>query len=86
MYQIIISKKVEKFLDQLNNVEYKRILNRIEKLQENPMHYLELKGDTWVEKAGRSGYRIAVEIKEQEKIVEIIFIQKRSKFYEQFNV
>ena len=86
-YKAYLTDDVEKFLSKLSASEEERIRKRIEKLEtENPYHYLERKGDTWVLKVGRSGYRVAVDMDDEQKKAKILYIQKRSKFYQEYEV
>jgi mRNA-degrading endonuclease RelE of RelBE toxin-antitoxin system len=86
-YKVHLADDAEKFLSKLSTSEEERIRKRIEKLEtENPYHYLERKGDTWVLKVGRSGYRVAVDMDDKQKKAKISYIQKRSKFYQEYEV
>ena len=40
MYQVILAKNVEKYLDKLNSKDRERIINSLEKLRIRPEHYL----------------------------------------------
>lgn len=86
-YKVYLANDVEKFLAKLSASEEDRIRKRIEKLEsDNPYHYLERKGDSWILKVGSSGYRVAVDVDDGEKKIKILYIQKRGKFYKEYNV
>ena len=86
-YKVYLANDVEKFLSKLNVFEEERIRKRIDKLEtEDPYHYLERKGDTWVLKIGRAGYRVAVDPDDEKKNIKVLYIQKRSKFYKEYDV
>lgn len=86
-YKVYLADDVEKFLSKLSASEEERIRKRIDKLEsENPYHYLERKGDTWILKVGRSGYRVAVDVYENEKKIKILYIQRRGKFYKEYDI
>ena len=86
-YKAYLTNDVDKFLSKLSSSEEERIRKRIEKLEtEDPYHYLERKWDTLVLKVGRSGYRVAVDVIEAKKKVKILYIQKRSRFYKEYDV
>jgi len=85
-YAILLAEDVEKFLAKVGAGEEERITKRLEKLKGNPYHYLERKGDTWIMKVGSKGYRIAVDVDDQKQEIRVLFVQKRSRFYREFDV
>ena len=84
-YQVLIAESVEKYLDKLDPFERQRIINRLKKLQENPETAGEPRGKFWILKVGRSGYRLAYRIMDEEKVVRITAIaQRKSWEYDKF--
>ena len=70
-YQVLIAESVDKFLEKLDEFEREKIIKRLEKLRESPEIIGENRGKFWILKVGRSGYRLAYSILEQEKTVRV---------------
>lgn len=84
-YQVLVAESVEKFLDKLDPFERDKIINRLKKLQENPESIGEPRGKFWILKVGRSGYRMAYRIVDEEKVVRVTAITKRKSWeYDRF--
>ena len=84
-YQVLIAESVEKALDKLDPFERQKIINRLKMLQENPESVGEPRGKFWILKVGRSGYRVAYRIVDEEKVVRITAIEKRKSWkYDRF--
>ena len=77
-YKIIIAKSVDEFIEKLPENEKERINKRIKKLEIDPRQFSEFRGDFWLLKVGRGGYRISYEFSEVEKLVKILAIEKRA--------
>lgn len=84
-YNVIVSDEVIGFIDRLGKAERERIMKRLRLLKENPQSAGEPRGKFWILKVGRSGYRIAFHIDENEKTVTVSAIEKRkSSDYKEF--
>jgi len=77
-YKIYLSREAEKFLSRLGRGEEEKIIKRIEKLGEDPEHFGEFRGNFWVLKIGKTGYRVSYRFSKEEKIVKIGAIERRS--------
>lgn len=87
MYEVHTSEWTEKFLDKLDDHIRDRIENRLKKLKENPIPTdSKLIGrNEWGEKIFRyriGDFRALYKIKEQEKAVLIVKIDKRPRVYD----
>ncbi len=84
MYEILIADNVVSFMDKLDKNEKERIIKRLELLKSNPKSVGEPRGKFWILKVGRSGYRLAFRVIEEENIVRVTAIEKRKsdKYYE----
>ena len=76
-YKIIIARSVNDFIENFPIKEKEKINNRIKKLEIDPEHFGERRGNFWLLKVGRSGYRIAYEFSKSDRIVKILAIEKR---------
>ena len=84
-YHVLIAESVEKFLDKLDSFERQKIINRLKMLQEPPESIGEPRGKFWILKVGRSGYRLAYRIMDEEKAVRVTAIEKRKSWrYDKF--
>ena len=85
MYEIQYSTKSKKFLKNLNKNIIKRILNRIERLRENPIpsdsKFIGRENNEKIFRYRIGDYRALYKIKESQKVVLITKIDKRSKIY-----
>ncbi len=85
-YQILIAESVEKYLDKLDPFEREKIIKKLKQLQESPETVGEPRGKFWILKVGSSGYRLAYRIMDDEQVVRVTAIEKKSwkynKFYE----
>ncbi len=82
MYEIIFRNPAKRFLKNLNIDSQKRVLNKIEKLINNPKIGKPLTGNLkgfW--RLRQDNYRIIYKIKEQELIIYIINIGDRERIY-----
>ena len=86
VYSISLSKEAEEYLSKLDTAEEQKIIKRLELLKDNPFHFLERKGNSWVLKVGQAGYRLAIDVDKNKKEIEVLFIQRRSKFYQEYDV
>ena len=85
MYKIVLSKSSEKFIKNSEKILLSRILNKIEKLKENPFpsDCKRVEGQTGKVFRVRIGdYRILYEILQKEVIIQIIKIDKREGVYD----
>ena len=81
MYEIILAKNVEKYLDKLNSKDRERILNSLEKLRIRPSAYLvRLVGEkTYKFRVGN--YRLIIDLNNNELIVLVVNIGHRKNIY-----
>ncbi|MEA3515233.1 MAG: type II toxin-antitoxin system RelE/ParE family toxin [Nanoarchaeota archaeon] len=81
MYEIIISKKVERFLDKLNSKERERIIFALEKLRIRPEAYLKrLVGETSY-KFRVGNYRLIIDLNKNYLQVLVVKIGHRKNIY-----
>ena len=81
MYEIILAKKVEKFLDKLDSKDRERIILAIEKLRIRPDAYLKrLVGDKSY-KFRVGDYRLIVDLEKGKLLVLVIDIGHRKNIY-----
>lgn len=81
MYEIIISKKVERFLDKLNSKERERIIFALEKLRIRPEAYLKrLVGETSY-KFRVGNYRLIIDLNKNYLQVLVVKIGHRKNRY-----
>jgi mRNA-degrading endonuclease RelE of RelBE toxin-antitoxin system len=76
-YEVKISPRVSKFLQNVSGEDHQRIVGRLEKLGDRPRHFGELRGDFWIIYIGKSGYRASYNIDEENNLVEVHNIEKR---------
>ena len=81
MYEIILAKNVEKYLDKLNSEDRKRIINSLEKLKIRPSAYLvRLVGEkTYKFRVGN--YRLIIDLDNNKLIVLVVDIGHRRNIY-----
>lgn len=77
-YKVLISESVDKYIEKLDSGEREKIIKRLKMLRENPHSIGEPRGSFWILKVGASGYRIAYQVHEKEKIVHVTAIEQRS--------
>lgn len=81
VYEIIISKRVEKFLDKLNSQDRERIILSLDKLRIRPEAYLKrLVGDKSY-KFRLGDYRLIVDLEKDKLLVLVVEIGHRKKVY-----
>lgn len=76
-YEVLLAESVIEYLDKLDKGERERIIKRLRLLEENPHSAGEPRGKFWVLKVGRTGYRLAFRIIENESVVRVTAIEKR---------
>jgi len=81
MYEIILSRNVEKYLDKLNSKDRERIINSLEKLRIRPEHFLvRLVGEkSYKFRVGE--YRLIVDLNKNQLLVLVIKIGHRKNIY-----
>ncbi len=77
-YQVLIADTAAEYIDGLDKGEREKIMKRLALLEENPQSVGEPRGTFWILKVGRSNYRLAFRVIEEEKIVRVTAIEKRS--------
>ena len=81
MYEIILAKSVEKYLDKLNSKDRERILNSLDKLRIRPEHFLvRLVGEKNY-KFRVGNYRLIVDLDDGQLVVLVIKIGHRKNIY-----
>ncbi len=81
MYEIILSKRVEKFLDKMDSQERERIILSLDKLRIRPASYLKrLVGDTSY-KFRVGNYRRIVDLAHDKLLVLVIDVGHRKDIY-----
>lgn len=81
VYEIILSKRVEKFLDKLNSRDRERIILSLDKLRIRPEAYLKrLVGDKSY-KFRVGDYRLIVDLEKDKLLVLVIDIGRRKNIY-----
>ena len=81
MYEIILAKNVEKYLDKLNSKDRERIINSLDKLRIRPEHFLvRLVGDKSY-KFRVGDYRLIIDLNEDKLIVLVVEIGHRRNIY-----
>ncbi len=81
MYEIILAKNVEKYLDKLNPEDRERILNSLEKLRIRPSAYLVRLVGEKTYKFRVEDYRLIIDLNNNELIVLVIKIGHRRNIY-----
>ncbi len=81
MYEIILAKSVEKYLDKLNPDDRERIINSLERLKIRPEHYLvRLVGEkSYKFRVGK--YRVIVDLDKSQLLVLVIKIGHKKNIY-----
>jgi len=84
-YQVIIPKPVQKQLDDLHDDIFKRAIEKLDGLKENPrpIGCIKLKGFKNEYRIRIGDYRIRYEINDQEKIVLMLHCKHRRDIYKQ---
>ena len=81
MYEIILAKNVEKYLDKLNPKDRERIINSLDKIKIRPEAYLiRLVGETSY-KFRVGDYRLIIDLNKNELLVLVIDIGHRKNIY-----
>lgn len=84
-YRVVLADSVISYLDELGRSERDKIIKRINLLENNPKSVGEPRGKFWILKVGRSGYRLAFQLLENDKIIQVASIEKRkSRRYGEF--
>lgn len=83
MYEVIISKKSEKFLDKLNSKDRQRIINAFKKLRIRPQAYIERLVDSKLYKFRIGEYRAFIDIYNDKLIILVIKIGHRKNIYKE---
>ncbi len=81
MYEIIITKKVEKFLDKLNSKERERIIFALEKLRIRPEAYLKRLVGEKSYKFRVGNYRLIIDLNKNYLQVLVVKIGHRKNIY-----
>ena len=81
-FSIRWDKKAVDFLRNLDRKTAVRIINKIEKVAENPIHYLEPLRGINAYKVRVGDYRIVVDINKKERTIDVLFIGHRKNIYE----
>jgi len=81
MYEIILSKSVEKFLDKLNNKDKERIILALEKLRIRPESYLTRLVGEKSYKFRIGDYRLIIDLNKNQLQVLIVKIGHRRNIY-----
>jgi len=83
MFSIKYSNQAKKFLKKVDNILTKRLLNRIEKLRDEPISQDTKRVEaTKLFRVRVGNYRILYEIDYKENLIGIVKIDKRSKVYD----
>ncbi len=79
-YSIRLSSKAQKFLDRLNKKMSLRIIEKMEKIKENPFHYLEhYEGEGYKLRIGNC--RALIDVDFENKILLVRILDKRGRIY-----
>ncbi len=81
MYDIILSKRVKKFLDKLNSKDRERIIYSLEKLSIRPRSYLKRLVGEKSYKFRVGDYRIIVDLEKDKLLILVIDIGHRKNIY-----
>ena len=81
MYDIIISKRVEKFLDKLDSQDKERIILSLEKLRIRPEAYIKRLVGEKSYKFRVGDYRLIVDLEKDKLLVLVIDVGHRKKIY-----
>ena len=81
MYEIIISKRVEKFLDKLNDKERERIILALERLRIRPESYLTRLVGEKSYKFRVGDYRLIIDLEKNQLAVLVVKIGHRKNIY-----
>lgn len=84
MYQLIVDKKVAKFIDKLDKPTRKRILNAFLELKDNPYttsHVKKLQGHDHYYRKRVGDYRIIYSVQNNKLIVSILKVDSRGGAY-----
>jgi len=80
-YFIRWDKKAVDFLRKLDRKIAMRIINKMDKVAENPIHYLEPLKEINAYKVRVGGYRIIVDINHEKRLIDVLFIGHRRNIY-----
>jgi mRNA interferase RelE/StbE len=81
MYEIIISKRVEKFLDKLNKKDQERIIISLEKLRIRPKAYLKKLVGEKSFKFRVGDFRLIVDVEYDQLLILVVDIGHRKNIY-----
>ena len=73
-------------LQKLPHIIANRIVEKIEHIKGFPEHFLERLEDTDFFKLRVGKYRVLIDWKKEENLLDILYIEKRSKIYERFRL
>jgi len=80
-FQLVWDKKSKDFLKKINKDDAQRIIKKLNKIIENPRHYLDTLVDISAYKLRLGSYRIIVDLDEKNKILNVLFIGLRKNIY-----
>ncbi|HEC92190.1 MAG TPA: type II toxin-antitoxin system RelE/ParE family toxin [Candidatus Atribacteria bacterium] len=80
-YCIRWDKKAVDFLRKLDRKIAMRIINKMDKVAENPIHYLEPLKEINAYKVRVGEYRIIVDINHEKRVIDVLFIGHRRNIY-----
>jgi len=83
-FEIVWSDRAIEQTHKFNKSIAKRIIIKIQGIKEYPEHFLETLENTKFFKLRVGKYRVIVDLKKNEEIIKIIYIEKRSKIYKRF--
>lgn len=81
MYEIILSKRVEKFIDKLNSQDRERIILSLDKLRIRPESYLKRLVGNKSYKFRVGDYRLIVDLENDKLLVLVVDIGHRNNIY-----
>ena len=83
MYEVVFTRKAGDFVKSLPKAHKNRLKKILEELKDNPFShpYRKIRGKVGLHRIRLGQYRVLYEVKEEQKIVVILKIDKRSKAY-----
>ena len=81
MYEIILAKNVERYLDKLNSKDREKIINSLDKLRIRPEHFLVRLVGSKSYKFRVGNYRLIVDLNKDKLVVLVIEIGHRRNIY-----
>ena len=85
MYEVILSKSVEKFIDKLDSKERERIIFALERLRIVPERYLKRLVGEQCYKFRVGNYRLIIDLKTDKLLVLVVKIGHRKNIYKNLN-